>query len=275
MGVFGVIGKIASSNVIERVEYELTKKQNREQTSKYCTYIENNVDRIHNFLTDLCSETQNIIEGNLSKKGSKLFFFGKGEVKKNKEQVKKNLQYLYLSRDYFTILSKNASGIALKNEELILVLKFSPYFDGVPVLDIDDEDCDDSLIGSFKEIGQELMSALVSSKFKSKHFDFAEYLSRYDEQIEKYEMPNIDAAIGNFKNTMTTLKESTVVDEPMLEVISKQKKCPNCQKLLDVNSKFCPECGTKIEIEKMTFCTQCGEPLTDNPKFCGNCGFKL
>ena len=41
MGLFGMIGKMAGSKVVEKVEDELTKKQNREQTSKYCTYIKN------------------------------------------------------------------------------------------------------------------------------------------------------------------------------------------------------------------------------------------
>lgn len=39
MGIFGVLGKMAGSKVIEKVEDELTKKQNREQTSGYCNYI--------------------------------------------------------------------------------------------------------------------------------------------------------------------------------------------------------------------------------------------
>ena len=80
-------------------------------------------------------------------------------------------------RDFFTALAKNASGLILKNEELMLVIKFAPYFDGVPVLDIDDdEDSDDSVLGAFKEVGQELKEAFISSKKDSKHFDFDEYM---------------------------------------------------------------------------------------------------
>ena len=37
----------------------------------------------------------------------------------------------------------------------MFVSKFAPYFDGIPVLDMDDEDSDDSILGEFKEIGQE------------------------------------------------------------------------------------------------------------------------
>ena len=43
MGLFGAIGKMAGSKVVEKVEGELTKKQNREQTSGYCNYIKNNM----------------------------------------------------------------------------------------------------------------------------------------------------------------------------------------------------------------------------------------
>ena len=41
MGIFGVIGKMAGSKIVEKVEDELTKKQNREQTSGYAKYYKN------------------------------------------------------------------------------------------------------------------------------------------------------------------------------------------------------------------------------------------
>ena len=49
--------------------------------------------------------------------------------------------------------------------------------------------------------------------------------------------------------------------------------CPNCGE--DVGqSKFCPNCGTKIEKETAkSFCPNCGEELNDSAKFCPNCGF--
>lgn len=61
-------------------------------------------------------------------------------------------------------LSESASGLILKTDEFMLLNKFAPYFDGVPVLDIDEESSDDSLLGAFKKVGQELKETFVSSK---------------------------------------------------------------------------------------------------------------
>jgi hypothetical protein len=48
--------------------------------------------------------------------------------------------------------------------------------------------------------------------------------------------------------------------------------CPNCEKPLATNAKFCPECGFKLK--GATHCTQCGAKLGENAKFCAECGAK-
>lgn len=280
MGIFGALGKMAGSKVIEKVEDELTKKQNREQTSGYCNYIKNNMARVCSLIADLESETRNLIAKVNASKGVKLSFKEKGEFRKTKERAEKSLTYMYLARDFFTTLAKNASGLILKNEELMLVVKFAPYFDGVPVLDIDDdEDSDDSVLGAFKEVGQELKEAFISSKKDSKHFDFDEYMYRYEEKLEDYIIPDINGAIESFKSAMaaqepTTTATAAPVATPA-EVSAEQIVCSNCGTMLNANSKFCPECGNKIEIKKPSFCTECGEPITEGSKFCSGCGKKL
>ena len=272
MGLLGLIGKVAGSKVVGKVEEELTKKQNREQTSKYCTYIKNNFARVCKFLADLQSETQNLIDEINSKSGEKMSLKEKSVFRRIKGDVRKNLQYLYLSRDFFTALSKNASGIALQNEELMMVLKFAPYFDGVPVLDIQDNE-DDSIVGAVKEMGQELMSIFISTKKESKKFDFEEYLYRYEENFEKYVMPDIEGAIESFKNIIGM--QETLSSDPELSASIEEIECSNCHTKLDINSKFCPECGNKIEVKKPSFCTQCGAAISLEAKFCANCGLKV
>lgn len=292
MGIWGALGKMAGSKVIEKVEGELTKKQNREQTSGYCNYIKSNLVRVCKTISDLEAETKSLIGEVTALKGVKLSFKEKGAFRKTKEKTESNLKYLYLARDFFTALAKNASGLILSNEELNLVIKFAPYFDGVPVLDMyDDEDSDDSVLGAFKEVGQELKEAFISSKKDSKKFDFDEYLYRYDEKIDDFIMPDVTSAIENFKNTMAAQEAATapvVAATPApavttaapapvaaVPVATEEIECPNCHTKLSANSKFCLECGTKIEIKKSTFCIECGEALAPGAKFCANCGTKV
>lgn len=282
MGIFGAIGKMAGSKVFEKVEDELTKKQNREQTSGYCNYIKNNRARVCSLIAELESETRALVDKINTSKGVKLSFKEKGEYRKTKEKAEKSLTYMYLARDFFIALAKNASGLILKNEELMLVIKFAPYFDGVPVLDIDDdEDSDDSVLGAFKEVGQELKEAFISSKKDSKHFDFDEYINRYEEKLEEYIIPDINSAIESFESAMVAqepVPSATATAAPVVsptEASAEQIACPNCGTMLAANSKFCLECGSKIEIPKPLFCTECGEPITEGAKFCACCGTKL
>ncbi len=47
--------------------------------------------------------------------------------------------------------------------------------------------------------------------------------------------------------------------------------CPKCEAPLQVNAKFCPECGEKLAAPH---CTECGAKLTPGAKFCAECGAK-
>lgn len=282
MSLFGVIGKMTSSKIVEKVEDELKKKQNCEQTRGYCKYIKVNMIRIRKTLAELEIETKALIDHIQAKKGIKLSFREKGDFKKSKDKANENLEYLYLIRDFFITLAKNASGLILKNEELMLVTKFAPYFDGVPVLDIDDdEDSDDSLLGTFKEVGQDLKEAFISSKKGSDYFDFDEYLYRYSNKIEEYIMPDIDSAIECFNSAMleqetpATSVTETSITTGAPEASSEKIECPNCHAKFAVNAKFCSKCGNKIEAKKPAFCSECGKPITLGSKFCSNCGTKI
>ncbi len=55
----------------------------------------------------------------------------------------------------------------------------------------------------------------------------------------------------------------------------KQKKCinPRCAKMIPVNAKFCPECGT-IQ-EQKDKCEKCGNLRIDNAVYCDKCGHKF
>ena len=53
--------------------------------------------------------------------------------------------------------------------------------------------------------------------------------------------------------------------------------CNNCGASNAIGTKFCSECGNKLEIQpsSKSFCPQCGSEISEGVKFCGGCGFKL
>lgn len=52
--------------------------------------------------------------------------------------------------------------------------------------------------------------------------------------------------------------------------------CNNCKKIISIEDKFCPFCGSKNDGIKqdnpMNKCIKCGEPMGVDDVFCGNCG---
>ncbi|MBX9940849.1 MAG: UvrD-helicase domain-containing protein [Candidatus Obscuribacterales bacterium] len=53
-----------------------------------------------------------------------------------------------------------------------------------------------------------------------------------------------------------------------------QELCPGCSEPLDPGSRFCGECGFRLET-KIISCHLCGAPQEGDAKFCGECGSKL
>jgi len=49
--------------------------------------------------------------------------------------------------------------------------------------------------------------------------------------------------------------------------------CPQCEKPLAKNAKFCPNCGYALKAKDS--CDKCGAKLQENAKFCGECGEKV
>ena len=50
--------------------------------------------------------------------------------------------------------------------------------------------------------------------------------------------------------------------------------CPGCSAPLEDGSRFCGECGFRLEV-RITACHLCGAPLEPNSRFCGECGSQM
>ena len=51
------------------------------------------------------------------------------------------------------------------------------------------------------------------------------------------------------------------------------KECPKCGCDVDDGVKFCPNCGSLIEVEHN--CPNCGRVYEEGQRFCFECGTKL
>ena len=49
-------------------------------------------------------------------------------------------------------------------------------------------------------------------------------------------------------------------------------QCKKCGAEISYKSKFCFNCGEKVEISRMVYCAECGEQMPSEAKFCMNCG---
>ena len=144
--------------------------------------------------------------------------------------------------------------------------------------------------------GAEISSSLQESMNKSqRESKCKKTVSENKNKIEKaysdigkkaYEKRTIDEEVmtfisGKIEEIDGLLKENEELQREIL-ILNNKKKCPKCGAEVDINTTFCPQCGTeqeKIEVEPFVpngkrKCSGCGEVIDDKNEFCPKCGAK-
>ena len=275
----GMLGGGTNKNDVKLAKLELKKAKVENKTKNgnieaVINYSKLNYEQIERIINDLKQECI-VLKDQVEKQDD-------GEAVLN---AKNKLSYLYLSKDYFSLLSKYVAGVGLSKQQVKLITKFAPFFDGKQVLDSNDgSEEDDSLAGElkdmgneFKDMGNELKMAFVGSSL----FSLDGYLQEnYEEQIDNLIIPDIDAAMSLFARAVN-LNDTKRQDSPSVienangNIDDNLVECSNCHEKFSKQNKFCPNCGSRREQPKPSFCEECGAPLNPNSKFCGNCGKKI
>lgn len=262
----------AVSDIKNKVLVNAPQQGKSEQVISLIKYQKNNINLVVKQINELQQETNDLIEKiKLSQSGNvRLSIKDRIQLRNCKDQAQDNLRYLYALNDYFIFANKLCSGLTLSDDQLSFILKFYPFFEGRKVLsEFDDED-DDSLLGAVKDLGTDLKEMLIGSKKKEHKFDIHDYLSIYEEKIEKLKLPDIDTNLSIF---VSQCNDVNIMDTSATIIVN-EIECPGCKRKLPSGTKFCPSCGSKIEIVTKAFCVECGAQLEPNAKFCAECGHK-
>lgn len=138
--------------------------------------------------------------------------------------------------------------------------KVSSFVD--PLLDKGDKD-EMSMSAIKRQI-----KALVNEKAKVYEFIGMEVHEMYQENgIEVLRLEPFLEKLNTIENELTKLNQKK-------EDKQKNKKLTTCEcgQKIDEETKFCPGCGKKVNVEPLV--CHCGTELGDHSSFCPNCGSK-
>ena len=298
MGLFGkFLGATKNDAKVAKYEYKKAKLESKERkkeaarnekqgkienvqegAQRSLNYAKNNYASMREKVISLYNETSELINKINDLKSHRLSRDEKKQLLEAQEKAPEKLEYLYLAKDYFIFLNRLANGMALKNEQMLLLVKFGAFFDGVDVLSDEDEDVDYSLLADFKEIGRDFKEMFVSSKKQLSDFNLRDYVEeKYCDEIDDLKLPEIETVLNAFEK-LANKENTSKVEETTRDThqeSGKTQECPNCHCLLPETAKFCIKCGTKIEPQGPAFCMECGSQLRPGAKFCSKCGAKI
>ena len=137
---------------------------------------------------------------------------------------------------------------------------------------------------SFKEIGLEFSKINIENfslpEELEKALDENSALSMYRKNIDIYQTKGrTDALLNASKNEGSVggfmgVGMGLNMGKQMTQELTSENKtltCPNCNKQVSANSKFCSECGSKL----IPVCPNCKKEYPIGTKFCSECGTKL
>ena len=93
---------------------------------------------------------------------------------------------------------------------------------------------------------------------------------------------NLEAAITECCERISDFRKNVEGMKQKILELKNVKTCPGCKTELEIDTAFCPKCGTKQEIpqpvveeSKENICPSCGMSNDFEAAFCSKCGSKL
>ncbi len=75
------------------------------------------------------------------------------------------------------------------------------------------------------------------------------------------------------------IKAENEAEKPAEEKTAEVNKCPSCQQENAPGTKFCQNCGMKLEVAEIKpqslLCPNCGVQVAQGTRFCPECGMKM
>ena len=132
--------------------------------------------------------------------------------------------------------------------------------------------------GMVGNIGQYQNVAMVESMEKNPESSMAQMAQAG--MGMKMGMQMMESMTQNMNQNNNQTMNQNINQVNTMNTASNNVNCNSCGASIDKNTKFCPNCGNKVElkVEASTakkFCSECGTKVEGNSKFCMNCGAKF
>lgn len=228
------------------------------QANEVVNYTIKNLQTCFEVVLKLYSETNELINEYDELKSNKLSFKEKRDLRAKANKIKYNLNYLYLAKEFLIYVNKFISKLPMNDDDYIYIIKFLPFFDGIKVIEKEDE-LDNTFEIYFAEINLPYDEDLYDL------FSFQDSLIEYEDEINNMVLPDFERVMKSLSKINGDFVTSS---EDLLS-------CNNCGSKIDKSSKFCPECGLKIEENVNNHCKNCNAKIKSGSKFCSECGYKI